>query len=284
VGFSAETEDVGPGGCMVISPRPLPPGVSLRLAIDVEGIPDRLSVLGLVAWAQQGTRSRAGVAFARSQPGGVSPQAWFQRMVQSQPGLAARMSRAPDKLWLDRPVYLLAPPRYILDFSDAEASLLRRIDNGQTPRQLGDGLPVEAVGKILFGLFEKRALTLALGESVPAWRWREVLDRASGGAPAPRSPASPPGRAPAPPLLRPVPAPFQAPASAVRPANPADLGARRGTRPQEAQECLDRALAASAEGHLHTAISLLRRALQLAPRDAEIAEALGKLAFRGRGG
>ena len=71
---------------------------------------------------------------------------------------------------------------------------------------------------------------------------------------------------------------------AAAPPLPANLGARAGARPREAQECLDRARAATAEGNLHTAISLLRRALQLAPRDAEIAEALGKLAFRGRGG
>jgi hypothetical protein len=277
---------------MVLSPRPLPPGAALRLAIDVEGIPDRLSVLGQVAWAAPGPRSRAGVAFARSQPGGVSPEAWFQRMVRSQPGLAARMVKAPDKLWLDHPVYLLPPPRFILDFSDGEAALLRRLDNGQTPRQLSAGEPPEALGKLLFGLFEKRALTLALGESVPAWRWREVLDRVAGAAPA-RAPAPPRPVPPftageptpsGPPVPRTSPPPSQAPASALRPQNPASLAARSGVRPREAQECLDRALAASAEGHLHTAISLLRRALQIAPRDPEIAETLGKLAFRGRGG
>ncbi len=53
-------------------------------------------------------------------------------------------------------------------------------------------------------------------------------------------------------------------------------------RPPAAQECLDRARAAVGSGDVHTAIALLRRAIQLSPRDSEIAAMLGSLAFRGR--
>ena len=53
-------------------------------------------------------------------------------------------------------------------------------------------------------------------------------------------------------------------------------------RSREAQEAFDRALAEMGSGSVNQAIALLRRALQLAPGDPEIAEALGKLAFRGR--
>jgi Flp pilus assembly protein TadD len=50
----------------------------------------------------------------------------------------------------------------------------------------------------------------------------------------------------------------------------------------EAQECLDRAREATAAGDISGAIALLRRALALAPRDAEISAELGALAFRDR--
>jgi Flp pilus assembly protein TadD len=61
------------------------------------------------------------------------------------------------------------------------------------------------------------------------------------------------------------------------------LRAVSGARPPAAQECFDHAKTAAAQGNLSTAIALLRRALQLSPRDSEIAGFLGQLAFKGRG-
>jgi Flp pilus assembly protein TadD len=57
----------------------------------------------------------------------------------------------------------------------------------------------------------------------------------------------------------------------------------RGRSP-EAQAVFDRALEELQSGTVNGAIALLRRALQLAPGDAEIAQALGKLAFKDRPG
>ncbi|MGC3997181.1 MAG: PilZ domain-containing protein [Anaeromyxobacter sp.] len=58
--------------------------------------------------------------------------------------------------------------------------------------------------------------------------------------------------------------------------------ARGGARPAEAQECYDRAAAELDAGRAITALALLRRALALAPGDAEIAAAIGAAMFRHR--
>jgi hypothetical protein len=53
-------------------------------------------------------------------------------------------------------------------------------------------------------------------------------------------------------------------------------------RSPEAQECFDLAVSAVSMGEISTAIGLLRRGLQLSPRDPEISALLGQLAFRDR--
>jgi hypothetical protein len=53
-------------------------------------------------------------------------------------------------------------------------------------------------------------------------------------------------------------------------------------RSAEAQSAFDRARVELAQGSVNGALSLLRRALALAPGDAEIADVLGKLAFKDR--
>jgi len=341
-GFEAETEDLGPGGCLVLLPRPLLQGVQVRIALDAALVPERLSVVGHVAWARAAERIRVGVAFDLKQPGAVRPQAWFQKLLAADPAMASRISRSPERIAFDAPLYLLPPPRRILDILPGEAALLHRLDNGVTPRQLLDGSPAEvaAATRHLFSLFEKRVLTLALGQSAPVWQWRETLSRLEeegaierveledmgetaapldppprrgpdprGSAPPllhrealspgrPR-PAPPPRREDAPsltpaPVLTPAPRPLTPPirpaaAASVTPAPLASTTERRPPpggrgRPGPAQQCLDLARAAAEEGNYHTAIGLLRRGLQLAPRDPEIAELLGRLAFRGRGG
>lgn len=123
------------------------------------------------------------------------------------------------------------------------------------------------------------------------------------------APTPPPGAGPVPartpaPLATPVP---HAPARAVAPGDsrsvarsldggggwvgprpPPDYhGAGVGwraprERPPEAQGCLDQAKLEIAAGRVHGALALLRRALALAPGDPEIAEELGKLAFKDR--
>lgn len=59
---------------------------------------------------------------------------------------------------------------------------------------------------------------------------------------------------------------------------------KQRARSPEAQAVFDRALEELRSGSVNGAIALLRRALQLAPGDPEIAQALGKLAFKDRPG
>jgi hypothetical protein len=80
-----------------------------------------------------------------------------------------------------------------------------------------------------------------------------------------------------------------APGPAATPPPPDFAGAGGGwrkqrTRSAEAQAVFDRALEELRTGSVNGAIALLRRALQLAPGDSEIAQALGKLAFKDRPG
>jgi hypothetical protein len=310
-GWNAETEDLGPGGCLLLSHRALAAGARLRLAIESDGLGDRLSVLGQVAWARRDPRLRAGIAFDVRQPGAVDPNVWFEKLLAARPGIAAHLARVPDRLALDEPIFLLPPPRLILDIALEEAEVLARIDSGATPARILEASPgdEERVTRVLFSLFEKNVLTLSLGRSVPAWQWREVIAGILGPGPAapPALPPSsagpardqpaavpPPGaqraqsRTPAP---RP-PGPVDDPPSVARAQPPRPPAARSatgslravsGARPPAAQECFDHAKTAAAQGNLSTAIALLRRALQLSPRDSEIAGFLGQLAFKGRG-
>jgi len=285
-GFLAETEDIGPGGCLLVSQQPLGVGQPLRLAIGCEGLSEKLLVLGHVAWHQASSRMRSGVSFDARQSGSVQPKWWFEQMIAAQPGVAARLGPTPSRLFLDAPVYLLPPPRHILDLSADEARTLSAIDNRASVREILDRWPelAEATQRALFGLFEKRALTLSMGSSAPAWQWREALARMEedgllpqGSAmarPSPRPAVGVPPRA-APVLSR---EPVARPLPARGPAQ--DTG--RPSRPREAQTCLDRAREMEAAGQLHGAIGLLRRALELSPHDAEVAKLLGTLAFRGR--
>ncbi len=72
------------------------------------------------------------------------------------------------------------------------------------------------------------------------------------------------------------PAPLSAPSAAARP--PSGAG-----RPAKVQLLVDEAREAARGGRIHDqAIPLLRRALALSPRDAEIAQLLGELAFKDR--
>jgi hypothetical protein len=294
-GFGAETEDLGPGGCLLVSPRLLSRGAELHLAIEGEGMGEPLSVLGRVAWAEAEPKRRAGVAFASRKPGTPRPAVWFERLLRAQPGMASRLSQAPARLEAGAPLYLMPPPRHILDLASDEADVLRRIENGVTARALLDARPgrAEETTRVLFSLFEKRILTLALGQSAPAWRWREILDRLDQPeldgslVRALEPPPTPPGhegfgalraRPRSPPAERPAEPPV------LQKERPGPAGAPPGEaserpRPPEAQRCLALAREAAEEGNVHTAIGLLRRALQLSPRDEEIASLLGSLVF-----
>ncbi|HET6923011.1 MAG TPA: tetratricopeptide repeat protein, partial [Anaeromyxobacteraceae bacterium] len=245
----------------------------------------------------------------------------------------------PDRLPFDTPLYLMPPPRFIVDFSAAELTLIAGMRNGATVESLLRRMEPERKneGRLVFALLSRRVLALSAREACDPSAWRPVLQQAGilsglevddepeevvrladlavesapGAAPPatdreilppwlsqanpgwteppgsrinvpPPVPVAPPLRAPA----RSQPAAPRAPPAAAHPAAPAaESGeAKRPpiVRSPQAQQHFELGLASAAGGDLHRAIRLLRQALALSPRDPEISQALGQLAFKDR--
>lgn len=291
-GWVAETEDVGPRGCQIVSPRPLEVGAAARLVIESGRVPGPLTVLGRVAWGVGDGRCRAGVAFS-DRVGNVDPATWFKRLCGLHPELDAALRRVPDRLPLETALYLRPPPVHIFDFARDELRVLRALGDGTTVGEvLRRGQMSEAqAARTIFALLERRILTLAMGEAAPAWRWKAAIAelemqgkglRRLEPVPDPSTPRAwvpPPvetlllSRAP-----RPVPAQaaraYVAEAAAALPAT---------QRSREAQLCFDRAVTAISAGETSAGVALLRRALALSPRDPEVAALLGQVSLKDPG-
>ncbi len=312
--FVAETEDVGPKGCLVVSPHPLDPGTWVRLMLEADRLPEKLRVTGRVAWAAQPARVRAGVAFAEMQvERNQDPFAWFERLMRASPGLVPLTRHVPDRLPLDTPLYLLPPPRFIMDFSETELGLIAGMRNGTTVEQLLQRMQPERKneGRLIFALLARRVLSLSAREACDPMAWRPMLQQAGvlSGLEVDDEPEevvrladlavehdavpAPPGtdREILPPWLS-----GASPGSGERPGSqvivppppehaagtPGPAATATARRSPQAQQHYDHALASAAAGDVQRALRLLRQALVLSPRDPEIAQALGQLAFRDR--
>ncbi len=292
-GWSAETFDLSATGCQIVTSRPMKVGEVARLVIEAPQLPEPLSVFGSVAWATGQGRIRAGIVFAERQPDG-DPAAWFRKLLAGNPGIEGAMRKVPERLPVESKLFLQPPPRFIFDFGPDEVKLLGAIGDGTTIENLMGKVPFSAtqVARMVFALLEQRVITLSLGEAAPSWKWKaaladfdaqgseRALPRPPPPAPPPVPPAAAPSAAPAPPATTLPPATAAAPpAPEARPAPPPRPPM---VRSPEAQECFDLAVSAVAMGEISTAIGLLRRGLQLSPRDPEISALLGQLAFRDR--
>jgi hypothetical protein len=172
--WAGQTEDLGPGGLLLISPKRLIPGTALRLVLHSEEICEALNVAGDVAWCMD---IRGGIKFSSRQV--TDPQAWFQRFVALQPLLAAARGTAPEELSLTSPIYFLPAPREAGQFTQGELALLRNAENGISVKDLiaRARLGEPEVRTTLLGLFEKKALTLSLGQASDPWRWRALVSQ-----------------------------------------------------------------------------------------------------------
>ncbi len=353
--FETETEDIGSRGCQLVVPKFVHKGDAVQLTVTNEKLAEQLHVAGHVAWVSAQAPWRVGIAF--DEPSVREGTRWFEKVMAAYPGLAG-FRRVPERIAGDTKVYLGTPPRFLLDFTADETTLLRAIGSGtridELQARLRDRWP--AAQRALFSLIARQAVTLSRGQAVLPDTWKKVLSEIEAslaveslgkeppGLAAPANAPTPvPGRPPTPPVraapastarvVRPAPAPSPAPPSAwnTQPVqNPnqmidlpedeegppleldspaaaptptpkrqpprtasqkphpdfrgAGVGWRKGSgaRSKEAQGVFDHALAEMHAGNANSALSLLRRALQLAPGDPEIAEALGKLAFKDR--
>jgi hypothetical protein len=255
-----------------------------------------LVVAGRVAWASPHSPWRLGIAFDEAQVGASTR--FVNDLLEAYPALTPA-PRFPERIRLDAVVYLGAPPRHVVDFTRAEVDLLRAVASGASIEELlacfrGDRWP--PIQTALYSLLSRQHLTLSRGAAVLSESWREILAQqeslhAAAALADVHAPTPPPGWARTPPpaaaartgatVVAPVAAAPPVPAAAWRgPSEPAR--ARASTRTPEAQSCYDRALAEASAGNTAAAVALLRRALALAPGDADIADALGKAAFTGR--
>jgi len=302
-GWVAETEDLGPRGCQLLSSRPLDLGGAARLIIESSGVrvPSPLSVLGHVAWRASAGRHRAGVAFADRQPG-VDPASWFKRLLLLHPELAAEMQRVPERVAAGDLLYLRPPPMHLFDLGREEVRVLRALKDRTRVADLIEeaGIPEGEAARAVFALLERRVVTLAPGEGVPAWRWKAALAELEAQGHGSRNLERVPGPGAARPWIpppietllpsRPVrTAPVLAArayaadlSSNLRPWEPPSAPRPEGApgRPPEAQECFDRAVSAISAGEMAGAEALLRRALALSPRDPEVAVLLGRIERR----
>jgi len=278
--FDADTEDIGPYGCQVASPKGMKKGAPVRVTIANDRLPDALRVGGRVAWTSARFPWRVGIAFDESALAATT--SWFERLVAAHPGMKT-LRRLPERISTEAMVFLAQPPRFLVDFSADEAALLRAIGSGAAVYELVARFRVRGaeIDRALFSLLARSAVTMVRGQAVHPEAWKRILDQVEASlavASLGKGPAS--LRAPQPPSA----------AGAVAPNPPARGGFERPAatpppiraRNDEAQELFDRGQAEFRRGNVHGAIALLRRALSLAPGDLEIGYVLGKLAFHGR--
>ena len=291
VGWVAETEDIGPAGCQIVSPRPLEVGAAARLVIESARIGGPLTVVGRVAWGAGDGRCRAGVSFSERQ-GAVDPAAWFRRLCGLHPELDAALRRVPDRLPFVTPLFLRPPPVHIFDFTREELGILRGLADGTTVGDvvLRGQMERAQAARVIFALLERRILTLSVGEAAPAWRWKAALAELEMQGKGLRrlEPVPDPSRPRAwipPPVEKllvsrqPRAASAQAAKAYAPEAKPAGA-ATAAQRPAEAQACFDRAVTAISAGEIAAGIALLRRALALSPRDPEVAALLAQTVAR----
>jgi hypothetical protein len=246
--WQAETEDLGPRGCQLVTPRLAAPGRELQLQIRCDAIGRTIKATGKVVWSRAEAPSRLGVEFQL----GRTEAGWFDVLMKAVPNAAQTVRRTPERLPRAARLYLGEPPRFLSDFSAEEVAVLNRVGAGTTldalSRELGPTF--ERVRGAVFALLTRRYLVLAVAEAVPPARWDAALMGAEKALLAE-------GIA--------IPAPT--------PAGPA--GARGRTA--AAQALYDEGIGHLTAGRIEVAVARLREARSLAPGDALIAGALERL-------
>src|SRR5512132_4561781 len=110
--WSGQTEDLGPGGCQIVSPRAVDPGRELKLVIRCDALGRPIEESGKVVWSRAEAPARLGVAFKKREEGG-----WFEALLAADPAASRIAHGVPDRLPRQTRVYLGRPPQLLLDFS-----------------------------------------------------------------------------------------------------------------------------------------------------------------------
>ncbi|MBK9519232.1 MAG: PilZ domain-containing protein [Anaeromyxobacter sp.] len=247
--WKAETEDLGPLGCQLVTPRLAAPGRELQLEIRCEAIGRTIRATGTVVWLRSQEPSRLGIQF---QPGRTEA-GWFDVLVKADPTAASTVKRIPERLSRAASLYLGDPPRFLGDFSAEEVAVLKRIGTGITVAGLAHqlGSAFERVRGATFALVTRRFLVLSPLEAVAPDRWSAVLLGAEKALAAEG-------------IALPAPTP------------PGPMGA--AGRTAAAQALYDEGINHLTAGRIEVAVARLREAKHLAPADAMITGALERLA------
>jgi hypothetical protein len=244
----AQSEDLGPRGCQLVTPRLAAPGRDLAITIRCTAIGRDLRATARVVWSRTVQPHRLGLEFL---PGRLEA-GWFEQLLAAEPEAAARLRRLPDRLPRAARVYLGEPPIWLTDFSAEEVALLRRVGDGASVAALANdlGSAFERVRGSLFALLSRRLLVLLPGEAVPPARWRRTLESAER-------------------IL-------QAEGTVIPgPTTPGPAGA--SGRTAAAQALFDESVGHLTTGRIELAVARLREARRLAPGDRMIAGALERL-------
>ena len=173
--WSAETEDLGPRGCQLVTPRLVSLGREVKLEIDCPTLRRRVRASGTIAWARPEAPSRLGVAFEAG-----TERTWFEDLLAADPVSADAARRIPERLPRRARLYLGEPPGLIVDFTADELAVLRRVGSGTTVEELirSFGAHPERPTGALFSLVARRLLVLDPGRSPGPVPWRPVLAQA----------------------------------------------------------------------------------------------------------
>jgi hypothetical protein len=175
--FEAPTTDVGPGGCQLKTPVPLPPGARVFVELKNDLVPAPVAVTGRIAWTADGEHPRAGVAF---DPGASRAAGRFFETLAERDPAAAAVAHAPERIPTDAPLAPALPPDGAALLPD-EAVVIRAVGAGMVARALRDRLGGEwdRLVNPLFALLGKGALVIGPPDVDAAVAWAERLGRES---------------------------------------------------------------------------------------------------------
>jgi hypothetical protein len=176
--WTGQTEDLGPAGCQVVTPRLLSRGRELRVRLRAEELGRVVKLEGHVVWTRPESPARIGIAFSPA-PGQAD---WFAELIAADPIAARIVARTPERLASGARLFLGVPPIHVTDFTLDELAVLRAAASNLTidalSRALGDGF--ERARGALFSLVSRRLVVLDPTSSVPPHRWRHVIGEVAG--------------------------------------------------------------------------------------------------------
>jgi hypothetical protein len=187
--WRAETDDVGPRGCQVVTPHALPAGRDLQVAIAFPRLARTVTAAGRVAWSRAESPARLGISFEPL----PRDRDWFDALLRELPAAALAARNAPLRLPADTPLHLGEPPAIVADFSEDELAVLRAVGAGTTAGALAGALAgrFRRARGPLFSLVSRRLVLVEPAPPGAAERWGPVLYPRG-----PRGPLEPPPRPP----------------------------------------------------------------------------------------